>query len=67
MNRDSSLRFCVCVIHWNNFLSTAIIICVSWDFWHLIVACYKRAQRYYAKSKNDRMFSLEGLFLCSRR
>lgn len=67
MNRDSSLRFCMCVIHWNNFLSTAIIICMSWDFWHLIVACYKRAQRYYAKSKNDRMFSLEGLFLCSRR
>lgn len=67
MNRDIFLLFIVSLIHWNNFPSTAIIICVSWDFWLLIVACYKRAQRYYAKSKNDRMFSLRGLCVCAKR
>lgn len=68
MNRDLSLLFlCVSLIHWNNFPSTAIIICVSWDFWLLIVTCYKWAQRYYAKSKNDRMFSLQGLCVCAKR
>jgi len=55
------------MIHWNNFPSTAIIIYVSWDFWLLIVACYKRAQRYYTKSKNNKMFSLQGLRVSAKR
>lgn len=54
------------LIHWNNFPSTAIIICVSWDFGLLIVTCYKRTQRYFLKNKNDRMFSFQGLCVCTK-
>lgn len=71
MNRDSSwialFFFFFPLIYWNNFASTAITICVSWDFWLLIVTCYKRAQGYYTKSKNDRIFSLQHLSVCVQR
>lgn len=62
-----SLFFILSLIHWNNFPNTAVINCVSWDFGLLIVPCYNRAQRYFLKSENDRMFSLRGLCACAKR